>query len=135
MPAQVLEHDGYRELHLSGRLMRDLLSERLEGLAEAPRILIDYGDVTGIDLPLEQLVELTKKNDAKGLRIAVYAPTPLAFGWNRQVLQLAGAREGVTVSVFKERDLAVAWLVAEGAVADGFGGSSRTEPPFLARLA
>jgi hypothetical protein len=135
MPAQVLDHEGYQELHLSGRLLADLLEVRLDALAQAPRILVDYGDVTEIGLPAERMVQLARETDSRGARVAVYAPSPLAFGWNRQVLQLAGAREGVTVSVFKERDQAVAWLVSDGEDAEKFGGSWRNDPPFLARLA
>lgn len=114
MPAQVFDHDGYQEIHLSGALLSDAVATRIEGLGGAGRLLIDYGDVTGIDLPLERFVELTRATDEGGLRVAIYAPTPLAFGWNRQVVQMAGAREGVTVAVFKERERAIAWLTAEG---------------------
>ena len=44
-------------------------------------------------------------------------------------------REGITVSVFKERDRAIAWLIADGDGARRFGGSWRDDPPFLALLA
>ncbi|MGH2609832.1 MAG: hypothetical protein ACRDHF_12200 [Tepidiformaceae bacterium] len=135
MSARVFHHDGYQELYLSGRLMGDLLSVPLDDLAGATRVLVDYSDVTDIDLPVGAFVELARENDEKGLRIAVYAPTPLTFGWNRQVLQLAEAREGFSVSVFKDLDLAVAWLMADGAGAKGFGGSWRSEPPSVSRTA
>jgi hypothetical protein len=134
MPAQVLDHEGYHEIRLSGRLLADLVDIHLEGLENERRILIDYSEVTEIGLPAERFVQLTRQTDASGSRIAIYAPSPLAFGWNRQVLQLAGVREGVTVSVFKGRDQAIAWLVSDGG-AEQFGGSWRDDPPFLARLA
>ena len=135
MPAQLLDHDGYHEIHLSGRLLRDILAARLEGLDGARRILIDYSDVTGIDAPLEGFVSLTRQTDVNGIRVAIHAPSSLAFGWNRQVLQLAGAREGLTISVFRDRTMAIAWLMADGAGASAFGGSSRHEPPFESPLA
>ena len=134
MPAQVLDHEGYHEIRLSGRLLADLVDIHLERLENARRILIDYSEVTEIGLPAERFVPLTRQTDASGSRIAIYAPSPLAFGWNRQVLQLADAREGVTVSVFKSREGAIAWLVSDGG-AEKFGGSWRDDPPFLAQLA
>ncbi len=134
MPAQVLDHEGYHEIRLSGQLLADLVDIHLEGLDSARRILVDYSEVTEIGLSADRFVPLTRRTDASGSRIAIYAPSPLAFGWNRQVLQLAGAREGVTVSVFRERDRAIAWLVSDGD-AEQFGGSWRDEPPSRARLA
>ncbi len=133
--AQVLKHQGYQELRLSGRLARDLLDARFEALADATRVLVDYSGVTAIDLPVTAFVDLARDNDVKGMRVAVHAPTPLAFGWNRQVLQLADTREGLTVSVFRDRARAISWLLADGGNAREYGGSWRAEPPAILRTA
>jgi hypothetical protein len=58
------------------------------------------------------------------MRVAIFAPAAFTFGWNRQVLQLADAREGLAASVFKDHKPALAWLKGDGLGGHGFGGST-----------
>ena len=51
-----------------------------------------------------------KRLENLGLKVAFYAPRPALFGLNRQVLQLAEVREGITANVFSNLEEARAWL-------------------------
>ena len=113
MPYQVNARIGYTELHLSGTITR---IEQVTGadslLSNATRLLVDFSDVEQFNLDPYEMVAMAKRKDELGVRVAVYAPRPALFGVNRQVLQLAGVREGETARVFKDLAAARAWLLA-----------------------
>jgi hypothetical protein len=114
MPHQFLSHANYVELRLTGVIdsFAPLADDEERAVQSAGRILIDYSGVERWDVDPYALVPAARENDRRGIRIAVYAPQPVLFGINRQILQLAGAREGETVCVFTDRAEAEAWIQA-----------------------
>jgi hypothetical protein len=112
MPYQFLSQDGYVELRLTGviRSFAPLLGGEAEALRTATRILIDYSGVERWDIDPYALVPAARENDKRGIRIALYAPQPVLFGINRQIVQLSGAREGETIRVFNDRAAAETWI-------------------------
>lgn len=114
MPHQFLSHEKYVEVRLTGVIDSYAPLPEAEELAARTigRVLIDYSGVERFDIDPYALVPAARENDRRGTRIAVYAPQPVLFGINRQIVQLSGAREGETVRVFTDRAEAEAWIQA-----------------------
>lgn len=114
MPYQFIDHLTHLEIRLEGVVDDSLVfdADVLERVADVRRILIDYSGVVQMHLDSTALAEKARKNEAAGLKVAVFAPNPAMFGFNRQVLQLAGVREGETVCVFDDLAEARDWLLS-----------------------
>ncbi len=113
MPIQALQHERFVEIRLSGRLGESEVAAQLPSFArDSRRTLVDYTDVTEIEVPPARLAKLAERGQRQGVRIAVVAPTALTFGFNRQVLQIATDDEGRRTMVFRSRPEALAWLMA-----------------------
>jgi hypothetical protein len=114
MPHQLFAHDAYVELRLNGVVdaPEELSESEWSVVGSVNRVLVDYSDVEQMNVDPYTLAGRARKNEERGIKVAVFAPRPALFGLNRQVLQLAGAGEGRTARVFRDRDEAVAWLVA-----------------------
>lgn len=115
MEHRVVQHDGFSELHLVGALTADDLKG---AAAYAPgtgidRLLVDFTDVVSCTIPPYAMTRLTQQVEAAGIRVAVCAPQAAFFGFNRQVIQLAGLKENESARVFRDREEAVAWLMTE----------------------
>ncbi len=115
MPHQVAEHLGYVHLILSGLL--DSGTTAFDGPdADAifghDHVLVDYTDVTGFQLDVQQLADLALRTERRGVRVAICAPANFLYAVNRQVLLLSGVREGETAAVFRDLEQARSWLLA-----------------------
>jgi len=112
LPFQFQNHEDYVEVRLEGVIEGPLPIPEAAMPPEGPlkRLLIDFTDVTEVIADTYRLAEQAKRNEALGLKVAVYAPRPALFGLNRQVLQLGLVHEGVSASVFTSIDEAIAWL-------------------------
>lgn len=111
LPYEVLQHGDYIEVRLQGVLEAALNFDDAQ-LGSSPRLLIDYADVTEIRADAFVLAEQARKGEARGLKVAVYAPRPALFGLNRQAFQLSDIREGVSAGVFTDREAARTWLLS-----------------------
>lgn len=111
----LVREEGYVRLALSGvvGVQRGMNRADREVVLGATRVLVDYSAVVAITADAHSRTELALANERRGLRIAVYAPTPLTFAWNRQVIQLAGVRENQSTAVFKELQPAIDWLLRD----------------------
>ena len=114
MPYQFVDRLTHLEIRLEGVIDDGLVIEEdvVARVGELRRVLIDYSAVTEIRLDPLVPAGAARRQQAAGVKVAVYAPRPAMFGFNRQVLQLAGVREGVTASVFSDLAEARAWLLA-----------------------
>lgn len=114
MPYQFVDRLTHVEIRLEGVVDEDLVIDAgvIERIGDVRRVLVDYSAVTGVRLDSLFLAEAARRQEAAGVKVAVFAPTPVMFGFNRQVLQLAGVREGVTASVFSDLADARKWLLA-----------------------
>lgn len=114
MPYQFVDRLTHLEIRLEGIVDEELLIEEavLKRVGDVGRVLFDYSGVTEVRLDSMSLATAARRQEAAGVKVAVYAPRPAMFGVNRQVLQLAGVREGVTASVFSDLGEARAWLLA-----------------------
>jgi hypothetical protein len=123
--------DGYIEVRLYGVLdgsQRPPLAPEPRPQVEGLKVLFDLAGVERVALPLDELVRAFVRLDAAGLRVAFYAPEPAVFGINRQAIQMAGAAEGYSLSVFREKDAAVSWLMAPGHIHASEAGGSGAPP-------
>jgi len=82
-------------------------------LVAGQKLLLDYQTVQEILVPLPWFFAAAEKLDRMGLKVAVVASSPIAFGISRQTILTAGLDEGVAFGVFHDRDEAVAWLVSD----------------------
>lgn len=114
MPYQFVDHLTHLELRLEGVIDDGLVidGDVVARAGELRRVLIDYSAVTEIRLDPLLLASVARRQQSAGVKVAVYAPRPAMFGFNRQVLQLAGVREGVTASVFSDLAEARVWLLS-----------------------
>lgn len=117
MAFRVIAHETYLEVQLfgivDGTQGRAPQRARLQR-ARPPlgtKILLDLSDVERIVMPVDRMSDGMARVEALGERMALFAPRADLFGLSRQVLQLGGVKEGFSIPVFKERDLAVAWLL------------------------
>lgn len=112
MPYQVLKHEDYVEVRLEGVLdsALDFEDQSLEGAGGLRRVLLDFGGVTEIRADAYLLADQARKAEARGFKIAVYAPRPAVFGLNRQALQLGAVHEGISAGVFANLEEAKVWL-------------------------
>src|SRR3990172_7235803 len=114
VPYQFVDRLTHVEIRLEGVVDEDLVIDAgvIERIGDVRRVLVDYSAVTGVRLDSLFLAEAARRQEAAGVKVAVFAPPPGMFGFNRQVLQLAGVREGVTASVFSDLADARKWLLA-----------------------
>ncbi|MCO5200657.1 MAG: hypothetical protein M9925_03010 [Chloroflexi bacterium] len=114
MPYQFVDRMTHLEIRLEGVIEEGFVIEEavVARAGELRRVLVDYSAVTEIRLDPFLLANAARRQQAAGVKVAVYAPRPAMFGFNRQVLQLAGVREGVTASVFSDLGEARSWLLA-----------------------
>lgn len=114
VPYQFVDRLTHLEIRLEGVLDDGFVIEEdvVARAGELGRVLMDYSAVTEIRLDPLLLASAAQRQQAAGVKVAVYAPRPALFGFNRQVLQLAGVREGVTASVFQDLAEARTWLLA-----------------------
>lgn len=116
MAFRFVAHETYVEVQLYGVLgggptaQRPATPQRVRP-PFGTRVLLDLTDVERIAISVDRLVDGMARVEALGVRMALLAPRADLFGLSRQVLQLAGVREGFMISAFKERDLALAWLL------------------------
>jgi hypothetical protein len=112
LPYQVLKHGDYVEVRLEGVLESalDFEDQSLEGEGGVRKLLLDFGGVTEVRADAYLLAEQARSAEARGFKIAVYAPRPAVFGLNRQALQLGAVHEGVTAGVFASLEEARIWL-------------------------
>jgi hypothetical protein len=114
VPYQFVDRLTHVEIRLEGVIDGGLIFEEavVRRVDEVRRVLVDYSSVTEVRLDSMSLATMARLQEAAGVKVAVYAPQPVMFGFNRQVLQLAGVREGVTAGVFRDLGEARAWLLA-----------------------
>ncbi|MBE0611595.1 MAG: hypothetical protein IH609_19600 [Dehalococcoidia bacterium] len=114
VPYQFVDRMTHMEIRLEGVLDDGLVIEDavVTRVGDVRRVLVDYSGVTEVRLDSMSLATTARLQEAAGVKVAVYAPRPAMFGLNRQVLQLAGVREGVTASVFSDLGEARTWLLA-----------------------
>lgn len=114
MPYQFVDRLTHLEIRLEGVVDEGLVIEEevVTRIGDVRRVLVDYSAVTEMRLAALALAEVASRQEAAGVKVAVFAPRPAIFGFTRQVLQLAGVREGVTASVFTDLAEARAWLLA-----------------------
>ena len=110
MPYQVHKHEDYLEVRLEGLIESAVALSELASAGD--HVLVDYADVTEVRADSYQLAEQARRAEQAGIKVAVYAPRPAWFGLNRQALQLGLVDEGVSVSVFTDREEARRWLAA-----------------------
>jgi hypothetical protein len=116
MAFRFLDHETYVEVRLydvvdeAGFAQRRARSQRIRP-PFGTRVLLDLTDVERVAIPVDRLTAGMARVEALGVRMAIVAPRADLFGLARQVLQLAGVPEGFMISAFKERQLAVAWLL------------------------
>lgn len=130
MAFRVFAHERYLEVQLYGVLegMQAQVQRRAGAQRVRPplgtKLLLDLTDVERVLIPLDRMIAGMAGVEALGVRMALLAPRADLFGLSRQVLQLAGVNEGFSISVFKERELAVAWLLDPSSPsAKAMGGS------------
>lgn len=113
MPYQFVDRVTHLEIRLEGVIDDGLVIEEevVVRAGKIRRVLVDYSAVTEIRLDPFSLANAARLQQAAGVKVAVYAPRPAMFGFNRQVLQFAGVREGVTASVFRDLAEARVWLL------------------------
>jgi hypothetical protein len=114
VPYQFVDRLTHLEIRLEGIVDEELVIDEavLTRVGDVGRVLVDYSGVTAMRLDSNSLAATARRQEAAGVKVAVYAPKPAMFGFNRQVLQLAGIREGVTASVFSDLGEARDWLLA-----------------------
>ena len=110
----MLKHEDYVEVRVQGVLESalDFEDQSLADADESHRLLLDMAGVTEIRADAYLLAEQARKAEARGIKMAVYAPRPAVFGLNRQALQLGAIREGISAGVFSSLEEAKAWLQA-----------------------
>jgi hypothetical protein len=109
-------------VELSGRANYETISSLLAELnlrieqRTALRVLMDESDLQAGFMGASQVRDLADRWKATSAlhaaRIAVYAPGLTIFGLNRMFQGLAGKDAEDTISVFRNRVDAIAWLVA-----------------------
>ena len=112
MPYQVLKHEDYVEVRLEGVLdsALDFEDHSLDGAGGSRKILLHLGGVTEIRADAYLLADHARRAEARGFKVAVYAPRPAVFGLNRQALQLGAVHEGISAGVFASLEEAEVWL-------------------------
>ncbi len=76
------------------------------------RLLLDYRAVNAITVPFEWFLGAAEGMEALGLKVAVVAASPLAFGISRQAIQTAALDEDRSFRVFRDYEEARLWLLA-----------------------
>lgn len=131
MAGDLQVRDDYIEVRLYGVLdgsQRPPLTPEPRPQVEGLKVLFDRAGVERVALPLDELVSAFVRLDAGGLRAAFYAPEPALSGINRQAIQMSGAAEGYSLSVFREKEAAVNWLMAPGHIHASEAGGSGAPP-------
>jgi hypothetical protein len=125
MPVECLAREGFTEFILVGAI-EPAPGEPglLHPLPANARVLVDFSGVTKLEMPVERCLRINEGITDRGHKVAAVAPHPVVFGLARQGLQLAGVAEGRAAAVFRSRDDAVAWLLADDH-ASAFHGSGR----------
>lgn len=127
MPVEVLSREGYTEFRAYGRVsLEEWVPVEEMGISDGLRLLIDYSEVEEIRVPVDMFVSAVKHLVAHQAKVAMLAPGNLAFGLSRQALQLAEVTEGPSISVFREREPAIKWLLGEGPPQPDEGSVSRS---------
>jgi hypothetical protein len=111
-----LEYPLYSELRVSGRVRVD----DWVGTAELPppsgsRLLVDYGELEGLDVSIGQLIAAAEELAAAGVRSAFVAPRePAVLALVRKAMILSRAVEGRDVAIFGTREECEVWLLSAG---------------------
>lgn len=107
----IVEHDGYLEARAGSAITpANWVPVESFGLQPGQRMLIDYRPVRQILVPLSVYLSAAETLDALGLKVAVVATSPIAFGISRQTILTAGLDEERAFRVFRDYSEAVAWL-------------------------
>ena len=133
MPYEMHECRGFLRINVSGVLGREhLLSARADRSTFAfPRVLVDYSAVENIQTDARTYASMVAASANRGARVAIWAPTPLTFAWNRQVMLYSNIPEQETIGVFRDLAAAQAWLLADAA---GHENSAATDDERASRL-
>jgi hypothetical protein len=111
------EYPLYSELRVSGRVRVD----DWVGTAELPppsgnRLLVDYGELAGLDVSIGQLIAAAEELAAAGVRCAFVAPRdPTVLALVRKAMILSRAVEGRDVAIFATRQECERWLLSADA--------------------
>lgn len=114
MAFELFEQPGFVELRLFGEISgaAEPGDEWYARIARAGRLLVDAADVNAITADVMWMAGVVNKARAAGpFWIAVFAPADVVFGVLRQVAAYR-ADPAPTFDFFREREAAVAWLVA-----------------------
>jgi len=118
MPLVVTDCDTYVRVEVHGVLAtgiaREATPEDVAIISRANRFLLDLAGVTDITANALVLAVQPRTRTPRPVRISVFAPNALAFGWTRQLL-LAGDADPERVGVFRDEESALEWLRASPA--------------------
>ncbi|MEO8540725.1 MAG: hypothetical protein ABI577_13380 [bacterium] len=112
---ELFEREGY----LEARGPKRITLRNWEPVNELPpfppgtRLLIDYRPVREVLVPFDWFLAAGVSFAEMGVRVAVVADHPVAFGVSRQTLLTAGLEDGTTSAVFKDYEEARTWLLSE----------------------
>jgi hypothetical protein len=118
---EVIVRPEYVELAFSGEINRAVLAaegrlppEARAAVVRLKRVLFDFTEITEFDLDPYQLGRSMEQLAGEGLRLAIVSEGPAMFGVGRQIAQWSH-EEGTAIAVFRERPVALLWLLHEGA--------------------
>lgn len=118
MALEAVEHDGWVEVRGSGRLtLADWVPAEQLPFPRGFRILLDYTEITAVDVPLDMFVHAANVLAERGIKVAALATLDVIFGVSRQTILTAGLPEGEQFAVFRDRDEAISWLLSEPGLA------------------
>lgn len=111
---RLIQQDGY----LEARGASEITPENWVNISDVPfppgtRFLLDYRPVQRITVPFEWFLGAGQELEKLGLKVAVVATSPMAFGISRQTILTAGLDEERQFRVFRDYDEAKVWLLAE----------------------
>lgn len=111
---RLTQQDGYFE----ARGPSEITPENWVNISDLPfppgtRFLLDYRPVERIAVPFEWFLGAAQELEKLGLKVAVVATSPMAFGISRQTILTAGLDEERQFGVFRDYDEAKTWLLAE----------------------
>jgi hypothetical protein len=81
-------------------------------LRRGERLLLDYRPVKAVTVPFEWFLSAAEGLERMGVKVAVVAASPLAFGISRQAILTAALDEERAFRVFRDYDDGRDWLLA-----------------------
>lgn len=117
----VERHATHIEVRWSGDVPDVLpMPSPYDSMPDGSLVLVDASGLQDASHPVLRWAGVAAKVVERGLKIAVVSPPGLIFGLYRQALHTAGVDQERSISLFRGRAEALAWLLADGEPAANF---------------